>query len=98
MLIRNNASNLILRLGQIQTNSVYSMNIGVNYLGLTEKVLPLSSQTWSGIQSQLSAWVQDFKHFFWIPGLSYTSPGMIKVKNRKKHNYWSCDAIFGKGT
>jgi len=45
MLIRNNASNLILRLGQIQTNSVYSMNIGVNYLGLTEKVLPLSSQT-----------------------------------------------------
>jgi len=40
MLIRNNASNLILRLGQIQTNSVYSMNFGVNYLGLTEKVLP----------------------------------------------------------
>jgi hypothetical protein len=33
MLIRNNASNLILRLGQIQTNSVYSMNIGVELLG-----------------------------------------------------------------
>jgi len=32
MLIRNNASNLILRLGQIQTNSVYSMNIGVELL------------------------------------------------------------------
>jgi len=32
MLIRNNASNLILRLGQIQTNSVYSMNIGVKLL------------------------------------------------------------------
>jgi len=32
MLIRNNASNLILRLGQIQTNSVYSMNIGVEFL------------------------------------------------------------------
>jgi len=58
MLIRNNASNLILRLGQIQTNSVYSMNIGVNYLGLTEKVLPLSSQTWSGIQI-----VDQFEHY-----------------------------------
>jgi len=32
MLIRNNASNLILRLGQIQTNSVYSMNIGIELL------------------------------------------------------------------
>jgi len=32
MLIRNNAFNLILRLGQIQTNSVYSMNIGVELL------------------------------------------------------------------
>jgi len=32
MLIRNNASILILRLGQIQTNSVYSMNIGVELL------------------------------------------------------------------
>jgi len=85
MLIRNNAFNLILRLGQIQTNSVYSMNIGVNYLGLTEKVLPLSSQTWSGIQSQRSAWVQDLKHFSWIPGLCYAPPGMTKEKNRKKH-------------
>jgi len=85
MLIRNNASNLILRLGQIQTNSVYSMNIGVNYLGLTEKVLPLSSQAWSGIQSHRSAWVQDLKHFSWIPALCYALLGMIKVKNRKKH-------------
>jgi len=85
MLIRNNASNLILRLGQIQTNSVYSMNIGVNYLGLTEKVLPLSSQTWFGIQSQRSAWVQDLKHFSWIPGLCCAPPGMTKEKNRKKH-------------
>jgi len=61
------------------------MNIGVNYLGLTEKVLPLSSQTWSGIQSHRSAWVQDLKHFSWIPGLCYAPPGMTKEKNRKKH-------------
>ena len=32
MLIRNNESNLILRLAEIQTNSVYSMNIGVELL------------------------------------------------------------------
>jgi len=79
MLIRNNASNLNLRLCQIQTNSVYSMNIGVNYLGLSEKVLPLSSQTWSGIQSHRFAWVQDLNLFFSIPALCYAPLGMIKV-------------------
>jgi len=85
MLIRNNAYNFILRLGQIQTNSVYSMNIGVELLMANRKSSPLSFQTWSGIQSQRLAWVKDLKHFSWIAGLCHASPGMTKVKNRKKH-------------
>jgi len=85
MLIRNNASNLILRLGQIQTNSVYSMDIGVELLRSYWKSFTFVIPDLIRDQSHRSAWVQDLKHFSWIPGLCCAPPGMTKEKNRKKH-------------
>jgi len=85
MLIRNNASNLILRLGQIQTNSVYSMNIGVELL----------RSYWKSFTFVIPDLIRDpespfslstrSETFLWIPGLCYAPPGMTKEKNRKKH-------------
>jgi len=85
MLIRNNASNPILRLGQIQTNSVYSINIGVELLRSHWKSFTFVIQDLIMDPESPFSLSTRSETFLLDSGSMLRTPRMTKEQNRKKH-------------